>query len=322
MSTMLTFLLSGMILLVIFLYSITPVSIVFQCLLSAQRSCANLKLKRIKVDGLEIEYLRGGSGPALVLLHGFAANKDYWNRVSGHLVNDFDVIAIDLPGFGNSTRDIELDYDIHSQVDRLKRITDALNLTEFNLAGSSMGGYIAGNYAAQYPDTVTHLWLISPLGIRNSIASDMFAAIKKSLKPILLPQTKDDFLQLFNFLFIKPPFIPSPVINHLAIDAKKNAELNNKIFKQIIRVKNGEPNPDQPLDKVLINYSGPVLISWGDTDRVLHVSGASVLKQAIPHAKLEISQNVGHLPMVEIPMVTAKSFLSFAKQPLIAHDER
>lgn len=306
---------SALIFLFTFIYVITPSSTLFRYMISSERSVAGLELERIKVDELEIEYLRGGSGPPLVLLHGFGADKDNWNRISGYLVEHFDVIAIDLPGFGNSTRDIELDYDVFSQVARLKQITDALNLVEFNLAGSSMGGYIAGNFAAQYPRKVKKLWLISPFGVASSETSEMFTATQKGLNPVVLPRTETEFLELFDFLFVNPPFIPSVVIQHLALKSEERVKINTKIFDQIHRMNQGKPQPDSPLDRVLKNYNGSVLISWGEKDRVLHVSGAAVLKQIIPNAKIEIIKNVGHLPMVETPLAIAESFLSFAAAP-------
>ncbi|KPZ68124.1 Lipase 3 precursor [Shewanella sp. P1-14-1] len=306
-----TFLLLGLSVSLVFLYTVTPVSTLFHYLIKTERSMASLDVNRVKVGELEIEYLRGGSGPQLVLLHGFGADKDNWNRLSGYLVDQFDVIAIDLPGFGNSTKNIALDYDVASQVDRLHRITAAIGLEKFSLAGSSMGGYIAGNFAAQYPNSVDKLWLISPFGVEGAQFSDMFAATKKGLAPIVLPKTEAEFSALFDFLFVEPPFIPSPIIRYLASQVSENIAINSKIFEQIHRMKNGEPHPDLPLDKVLNNYKGPVLVMWGDKDRVLHVSGASVLKQVIPHARLAVMTDVGHLPMVEVPSATAESFLTF-----------
>ncbi|MCW8349187.1 alpha/beta hydrolase [Vibrio sp. ZSDZ65] len=304
----------GLIVIVVSAYLIMPASTLFQYLIMTERSMANLEVKQVKVDELNIEYLRGGSGPQLVLLHGFGADKDNWNRLSSYLVGEFDVIAIDIPGFGNSTKNIELDYDVRSQVERLKRISDALGLDEFTLAGSSMGGYIAGNFAAQYPEIIDHLWLISPFGVEGSEVSEMFSATKKGLPPVVLPRTEAEFSELFDFLFVDPPFIPSPIVSYLSSKVSESLEINTKIFEQIHRMNNGTPQPDLPLEKVLANYDGSVLISWGDKDRVLHVSGASVLKQVIPQAKLDIASNVGHLPMVEQPQATAESFLMFTRE--------
>lgn len=294
-------------------YVVIPNVTLFNYLVKAERSIAGLELEQVIVDDLHIEYLRGGKGDPLVLLHGFGADKDNWNRIARHLSGKFEIIALDIPGFGNSTKDIDLDYDVSSQVRRLNKITADLGLTNFNLAGSSMGGYIAGNFAAQYPDKVNKLWLISPFGVAKSQTSEMFAAVRNGESPVVLARTDAEFTKLFNFLFVEPPFVPAPVVNHLAAQASLSADLNSKIFEQIHRMENGQPHPDLPLDKVMKQYTGPVLITWGQNDRVLHVSGAQVLKQIIPQAQIDVMQNVGHLPMVEQPKISAESFVTFAQ---------
>ena len=301
-----------LILLLLCAYVIVPSSTLFQYMISAERSIAGLKLQRLKTETLEIEYLRGGTGTTLVVLHGFGADKDNWNRLSGYLTDHFDVVAIDLPGFGNSTSNINLEYDVFSQVSRLNDILNALEIDKMHLAGSSMGGYIAGNYAAQFPDKVNKLWLISPFGVMNSEICEMFSAVKNGHNPVVLPRTESEFQQLFDFLFVEPPFIPETIIKHLASKAKERVEINTKIFDQIHRMSNGVPQPDSPLDLVLKSYNGSVLVLWGNNDRVLHVSGAEVLKQVIPKATISIMKNVGHLPMMERPKETADLFLTFA----------
>jgi len=293
-------------------YVIVPSSTLFHYMISAERSIAGLTLQRLKTETLEIEYLRGGNGTTLVVLHGFGADKDNWNRVSGYLTEHFDVVAIDIPGFGNSTSNINIEYDVFSQVSRLNEILNALEIDKMHLAGSSMGGYIAGNYAAQFPEKVKKLWLISPFGVMNSETSEMFSAVKNGRNPVVLPRTEAEFQQLFDFLFVEPPYVPETIIKHLALKAKERVEINTKIFDQIHRMSNGEPQPDSPLDLVLKSYNGSVLVLWGNNDRVLHVSGAEVLKQVIPKATISIMKNVGHLPMVESPKETADLFLTFA----------
>jgi hypothetical protein len=89
------FILVSTVLLFSFLYVITPISTLFQFTVNAQRSLSGLKLYNLEAGDLNIEYLRGGKGPPLVLLHGFGADKDNWARVSGYLTEHFDVIAID-----------------------------------------------------------------------------------------------------------------------------------------------------------------------------------------------------------------------------------
>jgi pimeloyl-ACP methyl ester carboxylesterase len=309
------FILVSTVLLFSFLYVITPISTLFQFTVNVERSLSGLKLYNLEAGDLNIEYLRGGKGPPLVLLHGFGADKDNWARVSGYLTEHFDVIAIDLPGFGNSTDTIDLDYDVFSQVSRLKTILDTLNIKVFNLAGSSMGGYIAGNFSAQYPERVINLWLISPLGVGGSDESEMFSAVRNGQNPMILPRTELEFSQLLDFLFVERPFIPAPIVKYLAAKAEQRINLNTKIYEQIHNIKNREAQFDSPLDTVLKNYKGPVLITWGDNDRVLHYSGAKVLKNSLPQAQVTIMGRVGHLHMIEKPEETAGYFLTFALAP-------
>ncbi|WP_444930784.1 alpha/beta fold hydrolase [Microbulbifer sp. SSSA002] len=305
----------GVLAITLLTYVITPTSTLFKFMISAERSIAGLELKQLEVGDLHIEYLHGGSGTPLVLLHGFGADKDNWNRVAGHLSKNFEIIAIDLPGFGNSTSNIELDYDVFSQVARVDKILKALKIEKVDLVGSSMGGYIAGNYAAQFPEKVDNLWLISPFGVAGTERSEMFSSIINGQHPVVLPRTESEFLQLFDFLFVEPPFVPKPIIQHLASKAEARVALNTKIFGQIHRMKNGVPQPDSPLEQTLSAYKGSVLVTWGNKDRVLHVSGANTLKQAISHAEVDLMNNIGHLPMIESPKKTAEAFLSFSAAP-------
>ncbi|QTS88914.1 alpha/beta hydrolase [Ectopseudomonas khazarica] len=295
----------------ILVYLIAPDSKLYSYFVGIERAYAGLELKRLEIDGLEVEHLRGGSGHPLILLHGFGANKDNWNRISRYLVKDFDVVAIDLPGFGNSTKNPDLDYDVRTQVKRLKSIVNALNIDNFYIAGSSMGGYIAGNFAARYPENVQRLWLISPFGAQDSELSEMFEFTQNGGHPVILPRTSREFSELLDFVFVNPPYIPSPILNHLAAEFELDFYMNEKVFDQIHRMTDGMPHPELPLDKALTSYKGPVLISWGERDRVLHWSGSLALKKAIPHAEIKIMKNIGHLPMVESPAETAMSFLSF-----------
>ena len=92
-----------MILAVVVVYYVFP-GIAFKLLLKAERSSAGLKQYSIEVEGLHIEYLEGGKGDVVLLVHGFGANKDNWTRISKHLTSHFRVVALDLPGFGESSR--------------------------------------------------------------------------------------------------------------------------------------------------------------------------------------------------------------------------
>ena len=292
-------------------YLVTPSERLFQIGVSAERKLAGLSTKSIMIDEGEISYIEGGKGEVILFLHGFGANKDNWVRLAKHLTNDYSVIALDLPGFGNSFKDINLDYDVESQVSRINEFINQLGITKFHIAGNSMGGYIAGNYAAKYTEQIMSLWLLNTLGIQSADDSEMFKDIFENKRPMVLAKNKSEFEQLISFVFENQPFMPEFVISELSKNAIKNYVLNYKIFHEVHKLDQNKISFSLPLDYELANFIKPVLITWGRQDRVLHHSGAKVLSKIVPQSEIIIMDDVGHLPMMEAPKATASQFISF-----------
>ena len=88
----------------------------------------------------------------MVLLHGFGGDKSAWVRVSRYLTPHFRMVAPDIPGFGESSQDPSAHYGIVEQVERIDAFVHSLGLGTVHLGGNSMGGAIAGVYAARHPD--------------------------------------------------------------------------------------------------------------------------------------------------------------------------
>lgn len=294
-------------------YKLTPKRRLYSLLMSLESKLAALKTYRRSLSDFDVAYYRGGRGDTLVLLHGFGSDKNNWNRLAFHLTRHFDVIAIDLPGFGESSKNKTSNYGVEAQVTRICQLLDSLNIDQCHIAGSSMGGYIAGNLAAAFPSRTLSLWLIDPLGVSTSQTSEMFRAIKQGAQPVVLPRNHSEFEQLFRNLFVRQPFVPSAVIKYLGHQAELSAPLNSQIFQQIHRIEHGEAHFTSPLEVALSQYALPTLITWGDKDRIVDVSGAYELSKVVPQSHLSILKDVGHLPMLESPRKTAASFVEFVK---------
>lgn len=278
----------------------------FDLLRKAERSVGGLKQRSIDVRGLRIAYLEGGKGDALVLLHGFGANKDNWTRIGKHLTPHFRVIAPDLPGFGESSPDPDGDYSISIQAERVKAFVGALGIEAFHLGGSSMGGNIAGAYASRYPKDLKSLLLIAPGGVASSEPSEMSHRLKEGKANPLVVESVEDYERLLGFVFVKRPFIPRPIKKALMKEAIEHHQLNREIFTQL-----SSSVDVAPLEALLKGLPVPTLIVWGAQDMVLHVSGAKLLESVMPRAKAEVMDAVGHLPMIEKPEETAGLYLSF-----------
>lgn len=272
--------------------------------LGFERFRGGLKPGIIEVDGASVSFLQGGSGDeVLLLVHGFAADKDNFVRVAPYLKSRFRIIAVDLPGFGDSSRLRDASYEFAEQAKRLHAIAKALKLQRFHLGGSSMGGAIALRYGLMYPDDVLSLWLLAPGGVAGGPDSPMAAEYRASGHCTLVVDSVADYDRLMGLVMQKRPFIPYSVRHTLGKRAMADQALHSRIFDTLAT----EP----PLNDVVGELKMPVLIVWGAKDRVLDVSGAAILHEKLPASRLIVREGIGHLPMIEEPARSARDFVDF-----------
>jgi abhydrolase domain-containing protein 6 len=271
----------------------------------AELRAAGLERRSIDVAGNHIEYLVGGSGEPMVLLHGFGGDKSAWVRVSRYLTPHFRIVAPDIPGFGESSQDPSAHYGIVEQVERIHAFVHALGLGTVHLGGNSMGGAIAGVYAARHPEDLRSLWLLDPGWIRSAKPSELQQRMAQGDNPLLVTDVAG-FERLLDFVFFERPSIPRPIERYLAEQAIVHRPFNEKIMGDF------QATPVILEDEVK-GVPTPTLITWGDHDRLVDVSGAQVLKSVMPYAEVVVMPNVGHVPMVEKPEAAARAFLKFRK---------
>ena len=271
--------------------------------LGAERSAAGLQRRETSIPGFNVVYLEGGQGKPLLLLHGFGADKDNWTRVARYLTPRFHVYAVDLPGYGESTRPAAAEADIGHQLLYVSEIAAALGLDHFDLGGNSMGGWIAGAYAAAHPEQVNSLWLLAPAGVSTAQDSDLVKIVKKGGHVPLIAHTPAEYEELLDFVFVHRPYVPHAVISVLAQRAAQDYDFNQKVFAELV--------DDAPLEPQLKNLPTPTLIVWGDHDRALNYSGAEILHRLLPNSQVIIVPDMGHLPMLEAPAQTAADYIKF-----------
>jgi pimeloyl-ACP methyl ester carboxylesterase len=113
------------------------------------------------IDGERIHYIEEGSGPAVLLIHGFLGSTFTWRTVVPALAPAHRVIAMDLAGFGYSDRSPGLDFSLEGQAKRAARLLDALGVGSAAVVGHSLGGGVAEWLAATAPQRVSHLVLVA-----------------------------------------------------------------------------------------------------------------------------------------------------------------
>lgn len=280
----------------------------FNFVVRMQRRASGLTLREITIDEHRVPYLEGGHGESLLLLHGFGAEKDHWTQVAKYLTPHFRVIAPDLPGFGESTRRPEANYDLDHQLERIGKIADALGLTRFHLGGNSMGGYLSAMYAAHAPERVQTLWLLAPAGVGPAQPGELLTMIGRG-DNLLLVDSEATGKRLAGMLFGKMPWVPKEFSRVWRQRAMQHRDFNAKIFSELFA---------QPvmLEERITGLETPAYIVWGDDDRVLHVSGAPALQNMLANADVRIMPYMGHCPMVERPRDTAFDYLNFHRLAL------
>jgi len=268
-----------------------------------ERNAAGLTERNVTVADHRIPYLEGGQGETILLLHGFSADKDNWTRFAKYLTAKYRVIAPDLPGFGDSDRRDDALYDVRSQVDRIAAFVSALGLASFHLAGNSMGGHISVAYAHTYPHQVKTLGLFDSGGVTEPEPSEFRRALARG-RNLLLVDDVADFDRMLAFVFVEKPSVPRPVMRYLAESSVESRAFNDKIAGQLF----AHPFALEP---VLPEIGQATLVVWGDTDRVIDVSAATVFAESMSNVEVKIMRNVGHVPMIERPQETASYYTDF-----------
>lgn len=281
--------------------------VMYNIAVKAELNRARLTQDTITVDSLKYVYLEGGSGETIVAVHGFGADRASWVRMATHLTGEYRVVAPDLIGFGESSRPKGIDYTCPAQAMRVHRFIEALGIERFHLVGSSMGGCIAGHYAAFYPERLLSVCLISPSGVESAMESELDTILDRGEHVPLIPRTAQEYDELLAFVFHKRPFIPRPLYKVFARGLTRRAEFNYAIFETLCIPL------EKPLEILLDSLEIPALVVWGEKDRVLHVSGAEILGDAIPNAQVDIMEDVGHNVMIEKPEMFARLYKNFLR---------
>lgn len=252
-------------------------------------------------------YYEGGEGPTLVLLHGFAADKTIWLPLAEQLTPHFHVVIPDLPGWGESSRNPDAGYGVEAQAQRLQAFLAALNLQRYVLVGHSMGGAIAGVYAAEHPQGVAALALVDAYGLKAN-PSDLDRAILAGQDPF----TYDDragFERALALAFLHPPEVPGRIEDVFVARNRHDRAFIERTLAQLRR-----PEDYLSLQQRLGQLSMPVLGLWCSGDRMIDPSALDSLRNGLvqaPAISSSLLNGCNHMPMMEKPEATAQVLTGF-----------
>ena len=265
-----------------------------------------LETRSLHVDDTTWSYYEGGTGPTIVLVHGFASNKDTWLAVAGRLADRFHLVIPDLPGWGASTRIEGGDYDIDMQAARLDAFIRALDLREVSLVGHSMGGAIVGVYAADWPGRSRRLLLIAPQGLSFD-ENDFVRELDAGGNPFVFDD-RAGVERTARLVYLNPPTFTDDDVRAAVADNRRNRSFIERTLTQI-----RTPSQWLALDPRLGRLTLPVAGVGCRRDKVIDISALKTLREKIPTARTEVLEDCNHLPLLELPDETASIVADFVE---------
>ena len=245
-------------------------------------------------------------GRPVVLVHGFSVPSYVFDKTSADLAaKGFRVIRFDLYGRGWSDRPA-LDYDRELFANQLLELMDTLQIPKADLLGLSMGGAIAGRFAAEHPERVRSLVLVAPLTRPHDISVMAWPGVGEWLTrawflPSLAASQLEDFAHPERVAGWAERFQPQ-----MRYDGFGRAILSTM---RHLSVESSMPDFEQ------VGKSGlPVLLVWGDKDKTVPYAEHADVQRAIPQARFVSLPGLGHLPVVEDPAATHPAIAAFLRE--------
>ena len=257
-------------------------------------------LRSCSVNGSRVNYVEMGEGPALVFVHGLAGCWQNWLENIPHFARSHRVIAIDLPGFGES----ELPHEDIS-MPGYGRLVDAflgeIGIECASVVGNSMGGFIAAEVAVSHPARVDKLALVSAAGVMTvrpaelTVAKHLARSFQAGSARVLARRQslvrRRGLRKLILYGIVRHPELLQPeLVYEIASGGGKPGFVD--AFNAVL---------DYDFSDRLPDVQHPTLIVWGRNDRIVPVGGAYGYEQLIPNTQRVIFEETGHVPMIERP---------------------
>jgi len=275
---------------------------------------ANIQSSFISVKNIDIHYRDEGNQTdsiPIILIHGTGASLHTFDDWTNKLKYSKRVIRLDLPAYGLTGPFVDRDYSILNYTSFLKEFLETLDIKQCIIAGNSLGGEIAWNFALEKPDIVKKLILINSGGF-PSFSKSVPIAFRLAQTPVINKVVR----------FITPFFIVKSSVENVYFDKSKVTDsLVERYFDLCLR----EGNRQAFIDRLGIgkrnnyinisNIKQPTLILWGADDLLIPVENAYKFQNSLPNNKLVILENSGHVPMEENPFESIKHVIEFLNTP-------
>lgn len=254
--------------------------------------------KIARVNGVGLHYIDRGSGPPVVLIHGFGGHTFSYRRNIPALAGHHRVIAVDLMGFGYSERPEHADYSLTAQAQLVLGLMDELGIDSASVVGHSMGGEVAMRVAEAAPERVQNLVLVA------SVSGDRFPTLPPT--PIIKP-----FMPLLSRLtarfLLKRGFYDRTKLTDEVREGYRGPRRVRGFMDGIYQLmRDARHDPKIAYDRI----TQPTLILWARGEK-LPGSMLTRLRNHLPRSEVRYIEEAGHLLLEEQPDAVNREILRF-----------
>ena len=269
---------------------------------------ASLEARHETVNGHRLRYVRAGSGPAVVLVHGFGSSLYTWKDVIPALAASHDVVALDLPGFGESDQPADLSFEDLPRA--VLGLMDRLGIARAALVGNSMGGAAAALVAAESPDRVGALVLIDAAGFDLG-PSERPRLVRFAMSPAAAVIARLPGKRLVVEASLRQVFHDAAHVTPERVAEYLTPALRPGTFPAMQSLGASLAGRAAAVSEALPRIGAPTLVLWGDDDRWIPIAHADRFVAAIPGARKVVVAACGHVPQEEKPEEVARLLLAF-----------
>ena len=261
-----------------------------------QPSMTAAATKILNVEGKKLAYLEMGAGPAVVIIHGVGGHKEDWKGVAAALSATHHVFAIDMLGFGDSSKTGE-DLSMPVQAAAIKALLESHGIAKADIVGNSVGGWVATTFAATYPERVRKLIIIDAAG---------FKAMFEGPPPVNFdPNNAEEMQKLIDFT-INGPVAKTPGLAQHAFEVYVASG-----EKAITATWGKSLYASTRLEALFPKVKAPTLVLWGADDKLFPSVLCSAFSAQIPGSTCHMIPGAGHFPQIDQPDATIKAIADF-----------
>jgi pimeloyl-ACP methyl ester carboxylesterase len=270
--------------------------------------------QHLALHGHDVSYRRAGSGPTVLLIHGMAGSSRTWRDTMPLLARNFDVIAPDLLGHGESAKPLG-DYSLGAFASGLRDLLAVLGVEHATVVGQSLGGGVAMQLAYQHPELCERLVLVGSGGLGKEVSLILRMLTlpgAELLMPVLFPSfVRDTGNEVSSFLARNG--VRSARLSEMwrAYASLSQAPNRHAFLRTLRSVVDASGQTVSARDRLYLAAAMPTMLVWGDADGIIPIEHAYEAHELMPGSRLEVFEHVGHFVHAEEPVRFAEVLTDF-----------